>query len=78
MPKKKKPTKTFNKIGDFLEFALESNKRYASDTLYNDTMDGTLRFTDGSYAECEYEAGSSSASGTWWPGSLDIKYYEPG
>jgi len=73
----RKPDKTFHEIGEFLKFVLESNKRYESDSLDSGRLDGKIKFTDGSYAECEYDPGSVSESGTWWPDSLDIKYYEP-
>jgi hypothetical protein len=78
MPRKKKPepTETFHRVGDFLQFILENNKRYSSDTLYGGNLNGRIDFSDGSYAICEYSEGSVSDSGTWWSETLDIKYYE--
>lgn len=77
MTKKQKPAKTFSNISDFLKFCLDGNKRYASDDLGTTRMDGTIKFLDGSYAECDYDPDWNSENGTWYPGHLDILYYEP-
>lgn len=71
--KEPKPDKVFSRIGEFLQFVMESELHYASDD--GSTLEATIKFTNGSYAEFNYEESWVTESGTGWSEELEIKYY---